>query len=101
MTTREDLHRLVDELDEERVEDARELLRRLRPRQGEPAGDSGTGLESRRGTTPLPPFCTSWSTGTLTYTELTAADLQRMEHLVGQYTDLPPALRTWPDLVVK
>jgi hypothetical protein len=43
MTTREDLHRLVDELDEERVEDARELLRRLRPRQGEPAGDSGTG----------------------------------------------------------
>ena len=43
MTTREDLHRLVDELDEKRVEDARELLRRLRPRQGEPAGGSGTG----------------------------------------------------------
>ena len=42
-------HRLIDKLDEERVEDARELLRRLRPRQGEPAGDSGTGLESRRG----------------------------------------------------
>jgi|AntDryMetagUQ889_1029465.scaffolds.fasta_scaffold00552_4 hypothetical protein len=43
MTAREDLHRLVDELDEERVDDARELLRRLRPRQGEPARDSGTG----------------------------------------------------------
>ncbi len=47
MTAREDLHRLVDELDEKRVEDARELLRRLRPRQGEPARDSGTGR--RRG----------------------------------------------------
>jgi len=46
-------------------------------------------LKADAGTTPLPPFCTSWSTGTLTYTELTAADLQRMEHLVGQYTDLP------------
>ena len=83
------------------MDDARELLRRLRPRQGEPAGDSGTGLESRRGHHASATFLHSWSTGTLTYTELTAADLQRMEHLVGQYTDLPPALRTWPDLVVK
>ncbi len=46
-------------------------------------------LESRRGHHASATFLHQLVDGTLTYTELTAAELQRMEHLVGQYTDLP------------
>ncbi len=52
MTAREDLHRLVDELDEERVDDARELLHQLRQRQSPlrtaaPAADGRSRLPVR------------------------------------------------------